>query len=103
MLDGGHAWNPDPVLPGFFFVNESAAWNIFVAELELGCADALWALPGKAIDGEAGVSIDGVTPKWMVYSGKSYYWDAFRGTPILGNLQVYLMVPYDFQNWARDA
>ena len=35
VLDGGHAWNPDPVLPGFFFVNESAAWNIFVAELSL--------------------------------------------------------------------
>ena len=35
-----------------------------------------------------GVSINGGTPKWMNYNGKSYENGWFRGTPILGNLQA---------------
>ena len=37
---------------------------------------------------EIEVSWNGGTPKWMVYNGKSYLNGWFRGTPILGNLQI---------------
>ena len=35
-----------------------------------------------------GVSINGGTPKWMVYKGKSHLNGWFRGTPILGNFHL---------------
>ena len=42
---------------------------------------------------QPGVSINGGTPKWLVYNGKSSYkWMMTRGTPISGNLQ-----PYNFE------
>ena len=34
------------------------------------------------------VSINGGTPKWMVYNGKSHCYGWLRGTPIFGNHQM---------------
>ena len=35
-----------------------------------------------------GVSLNGGTPKWMVYNGKPYLNGWFGGTPIFGNTQM---------------
>ena len=44
---------------------------------------------GKSSWKQMGVSINGGTPKWMVYKGKSFLKvDDFRGTPSSGNLQI---------------
>ena len=40
------------------------------------------------------VSINGATPKWMVYKGKCHENGWFRGTPILGNSHVFYSNPY---------
>ena len=40
------------------------------------------------------VSINGGSPKWMVYNGKSYQHRWFRGTPILGNIHIPLTHVY---------
>jgi len=42
-----------------------------------------------------GVSINGGSPKWMVYNGKYHERFWFRGTPILGNIHIYtISIPH---------
>ena len=59
-----------------------------------------------------GVSINGGTPKWMVYSGTSQSkMDDLGGTPISGNPHIYIYIPigWDYlqlhigntSNWLR--